>query len=72
MNANEAAAVLGRMGGKSTSPAKQAASRANGKLGGRKKSGNRTEPDSGTNQPVPGAPLLFISKEAQCHAPEKV
>ena len=71
MNANEAAAVLGRMGGKSNSAAKQAASRANGKLGGRKKSANRTEPDSG-HRSLPGAPLLFISKEAQCHAPEKV
>ena len=71
MKASEAAAMLGRIGGKSTSPAKQAASRANGKLGGRKKSANRTEPDS-NHRPVPGAPLLFISKEAQCHAPEKV
>ena len=31
----KAAAVLGRQGGRSTSPAKQAASRANGKKGGR-------------------------------------
>lgn len=30
-----AAALLGRLGGRSTSPAKVAASRANGRLGGR-------------------------------------
>ena len=35
MDASKAAAVLGRKGGKSRSAAKQAASRENGKLGGR-------------------------------------
>lgn len=39
-----AAAALGRMGGASTSPAKRAASRANGRLGGRPR---RVEPEDG-------------------------
>jgi hypothetical protein len=34
-NKSAAAALLGKLGGSATSPAKQAASRANGRLGGR-------------------------------------
>jgi hypothetical protein len=37
MKKNEAAQLLGRLGGKVKSPAKIAASKANGKLGGRPK-----------------------------------
>jgi len=69
MNPSEAAAMLGRMGGKSNSPAKQAASRANGKLGGRKKSAKRTAPDSQNENQVPACsapgapPILFVPRE---------
>ena len=42
--ASEAAAALGRMGGASRSPAKQAASRANGRLGGRPR---KAKPEDG-------------------------
>jgi hypothetical protein len=38
MNITRAAAALGRLGGKSKSPAKRRASANNGKLGGRPKS----------------------------------
>ena len=41
---NPAAVALGRMGGASTSPAKQAASRANGRLGGRPR---KAKPEDG-------------------------
>jgi hypothetical protein len=37
MTISEAAATLGRLGGKSKSPAKVQAARTNGKLGGRRK-----------------------------------
>jgi len=44
---NPAAVSLGKLGGKSTSEAKQAAARANGKKGGRPKTG-----DNSMNQPT--------------------
>lgn len=41
---HNAAVALGRRGGQSTSPEKQAASRANGKLGGRPRKERATAP----------------------------
>jgi hypothetical protein len=59
MNAKEAAAVLGKLGGKSTSPAKQQASRANGKLGGRPR--NNPAPEPAQTQPGTTLPLLLTA-----------
>lgn len=47
---NRAAQQLGRLGGKSTSEAKAAASRENGKLGGRPKKQKRRKPNAGTDR----------------------
>jgi hypothetical protein len=60
MKASEAAAALGRIGGKSTSPAKQAASRANGRLGGRRKSADCTTSNSLNEK---SGPLLFVPRK---------
>ena len=64
MNATEAAAVLGRIGGKSTSSAKQAASRANGRLGGRPR--KNTSPTAENEQSASPRLLLIPRKDSQC------